>query len=64
MRHYGKCEWVTGVVLYEILGPWIPPKGEEKKNVPPRFVVVKKERNEKYIYFLKKNQKIRINMKP
>ena len=38
---------------------------EKTKMVTPRSVAVKeKERNEKYIFFKNKNQKIRINMKP
>ena len=59
------------ICLGEILGPWIPPEGgkkKKKKKVPPKSVAMKeKERNEIYIYlyfFFKKNQKIRINMKP
>ena len=42
-------------------------KKKKKKRVPPRSVAMKeKERNEKNIYIFKKkkNQKIRINMKP
>ena len=53
------------VAVKEILDPWIPLEGKKKKKVPPKFVAVKeKERNEKYIFFKNKNQKIRINMKP